>query len=86
METATQEKVYARYPFEYDGHAFISRVLVDSDIYNSLIKVGKDVFIQMNVDCLTELMGTGLTLNEIKARLYDLNKSGSEAFIELEQD
>jgi hypothetical protein len=86
MTTATQEKVYARYNFEYDGHAFVSRVQVGSSIHNALIRIGKDEFIKMNVDCLNELMGTGLTLNEIKAKLYELNKSGSKAFIELEQD
>jgi hypothetical protein len=86
METATKEKEYARYTFEYDGRAFISRVLVGSSIHNSIDKVGKDEFIKMNVDCLNQLMGAGLTINEIKAKLYELNKSGSKAFIELEQD
>ena len=85
METVTKPDgtKYAIYPFEFDGYKFISRVLVDSEIHKKIVNVPEHYFALMNVDCLAELVGTGKSLSEIKARLYEINKGGSSAIIEL---
>jgi hypothetical protein len=49
---------FAIYPFEFDGYKFVSRVLVDSELYSR-------------------------NLDDNKKRLYELNKNGSFAYIEL---
>jgi hypothetical protein len=85
MQTITKQNgvKFDIYPFEYDGYTFYSRVLVGSDIHTSVTNVPEEVFIQMNQDCLAELLGTGLPLDKIKERLYEINKYASSAYIEL---
>jgi hypothetical protein len=75
---------FAVYPFEYDGHKFISRVLADTDMFIRLQQVPEPTVIQWNQECLDSLMGKGLSLTEIKSKLYELNKGASAAYIELE--
>ena len=74
---------FAIYPFEFDGHNFISRVRMDSDIYKRVSNVPEHYFALMNQDCLRELLGMGKNLDEIKKRLYEINRGGSSALIEL---
>jgi hypothetical protein len=85
METRIKDDgtKFAIYPFEFDGRKFVSRVRMDSDIYKRVVNVSEHYFALMNIDCLAELVGTGKSLAEIKARLYEINKGGSSAIIEL---
>jgi hypothetical protein len=85
METVEKDNgtKFAIYPFEFDGHKFVSRVLVDSELYSRVVNVPEHYFALMNQQCLLELMGTGCNLDDIKKRLYELNKNGSFAYIEL---
>lgn len=85
METITKQNgmKFDVYPFEYDGYTFYSRVLVGSEIHASVTSVPEEMFIQMNQACLAELLGTGLPLDKIKERLYEINKDASSAYIEL---
>jgi hypothetical protein len=85
METRIKDDgtKFAIYPFEFDGHKFISRVLFNSEIHKKVTNVPEHYFALMNQQCLSELMGEGKSLDEIKARLYEINKGGSSALIEL---
>ena len=85
METITKQNgmKFDIFPFEYDGYIFYSRVLVGSEIHASVKRVPEEVFIKMNQDCLADLLGTGLSLDKIKERLYEINKHASSAYIEL---
>ena len=74
---------FAIYPFEFDGYKFISRVLVDSDLYKKVSNVPEYYFALMNEQCLRELMGEGKSLDQVKARLYEINKGAGHAYIEL---
>lgn len=74
---------YAIYPFEFDGYKFISRVLVDSDLYKKVSNVPEHYFALMNEQCLQELVGTGLNLEQVKAKLYEINRGAGHAYIEL---
>lgn len=82
----TTEKVYVTYPFSYDGYDFVSRVLVGSNIYQRVQQVSEATFIQINQECLQELMGPWFSLEEVKLKLIELNdNSGGNAYIELAQ-
>lgn len=88
METVVKEDgtKFELYPFEFDGYKFISRVLVDSSIHQRVKNVPEHYFALMNQQCLSELMGTGLTLEQVKAKLYEINRGGHHAIIELESE
>ena len=85
METAVKPDgtQFALYYFDFDGYKFVSKVRMDSDMYKRVSNVPEHYFVLMNKDCLAELVGTGKSLEQIKAKLYEINKGGSSAIIEL---
>jgi hypothetical protein len=76
--------MFREYEFQYKGFNFVSSVAVDSPMYQRIKSVPESVFIQMNLQCLEELLGsTPLNVNSINDRLKEMNAGGSQAFIAL---
>lgn len=69
--------------FQFDGHNFVSKVSPTADMMTSIRLAGDQAFIGMNIQCLTELIGLGKTLSEIKNELTYINQGGINAVIEL---
>lgn len=77
-------KMFREYEFEFRGFNFVSSVDVESKMYQSIKKLPEGVFVQMNLQALTELLAdTPMNLSAIDKRLEEMNKGGSYAFIEL---
>lgn len=71
------------FPFEFDGRSYVSRISVHYKNLHMIHAMGEEAFQEMNQQCLSELLGTGRSLNEIVARLVELNKGGTQLFIML---
>ena len=85
METWTYPDTtgWNEYPFNFDGYNFVSKVAPNADIMPQIKRVGIHNFIDMNIQALSELIGVGRTLSEIKENLAFINQGGIEAVIEL---
>lgn len=76
--------MYREYEFQFNGFNFISSVDVMSPMYQQIKKLPESVFIEMNLQALTELLAdTPMTIEAIKNRLIEANSGGTQAFIEL---
>lgn len=77
-------QMFREYEFIFHGFKFISSVDVMSPMYQQIKKLPEGVFVQMNLDCLSELLAdTPLSIDAIQKRLEVMNKGGSHAFISL---
>ena len=72
------------YPFEADGIKFISKVSPTSDFLHRIKMLPSGVFENMNRMAVLDLIGKGLSREEIAQELYRINKNGTHAVIELE--
>ena len=72
------------YPFEVDGIKFISKVSPTSNFLPRIKMLSDGVFEGMNRMAVIDLIGKGLSREEIVQELYRINKDGSHAVIELE--
>jgi len=72
------------YPFEVDGIKFISKVSPDSSFLPKIKMLPSGVFESMNRSAVLNLIGKGLSREEIAQELYRINENGSHAVIELE--
>lgn len=76
--------MFREYYFEFNGFNFVSSVDVMGNMYKSIKKLSEQEFIQMNLQCLTELLAdTPMNREAILKRLEVMNAGGSEAFISL---
>ena len=77
-------RMFREYEFEFNGFNFISSVDVESRMYQSIKKLPEGKFIEMNLQCLTELLAdTPMNIDSINKRLEVMNAGGSYAFISL---
>lgn len=72
------------YPFEVDGIKFISKVSPVSPFISRIKMLPSGVFESMNRSAVLDLIGKGLSREEIAQELYRINADGSHAVIELE--
>jgi hypothetical protein len=72
------------YSFEVDGIKFISKISPDSSFLPKIKMLPSGVFESMNRSAVLDLIGKGLSREEIAQELYRINKDGSHAVIELE--
>jgi len=72
------------YPFEVDGIKFISKISPDSSFLSRIKMLPSGVFENMNRSAVLDLIGKGLSREEIAQELYRINENGSHAVIELE--
>lgn len=76
--------MYREYYFDFNGFTFVSSVDTESTMYQSIKRMPEEMFIQMNLACLTELLAdTPMEVNAIRNRLEKMNEGGSYAFISL---
>lgn len=76
--------MFREYYFDFNGFTFVSSVDVESQMYQSIKKLPEGVFVQMNLQALTELLAnTPMEVNAIRNRLEKMNEGGSFAFISL---
>lgn len=80
----TQTVAFAIFPFTHKGHNFISKVAETSRFLAQIVNM-KEVFIEMNIAAINELMPNLETssTDEIKASLAYINDGGTEMFLEL---
>jgi len=72
------------YPFEVDGIKFISKISPHSSFMPKIKMLPSGVFESMNRSAVLDLIGKGLSREEIAQELYRINTDGSHAVIELE--
>ena len=70
------------FPFEVNGINYVSKVKPNSSMSKRITAVPEKIFISLNVDCVRELIGN-VSRDEAIAKLHELNKSASEAVIEI---
>jgi hypothetical protein len=76
--------MFREYEFQFNGFNFISSVNVESPMYQQIKQLPESIFIQMNLQALSELFkNTPMTIPAIKERLIEANAGGSQAFISL---
>jgi len=77
-------KAFREYEFQFNGFNFISSVDIESNMYQQIKKLPDGEFVEMNIQCLTELLaGVPMDILSIGKRLERLNAGGTYAFIEL---
>ena len=74
---------YTDYPFTAGGINFVSRIADHSPFVGALKNIPSDVFIQMNIEAITELIGdvSLLTRDELIAELDRVNEGATHSFI-----
>jgi hypothetical protein len=80
----TKEKQeFESFRFTFDGREYVSKVVVGTQMWHTVRKLPDGVFVQMNQQCLGELLGVGTTDEEVFTGLAKINEGGTQAFIEL---
>jgi len=76
-------ETYTDYPFTSNGVNFISRILDNSPFLGMIKKMPADVFTQMNIQAVTELIGdvSLLSTAELLAELERVNEGATHSFI-----
>ena len=79
---------YTDYPFTAQGVKFISRVYNNSPMANQIAMLPEDVFTQLNLQAITDLIGNAsvLTRNELEKELEEINAGWSTALILLDEE
>lgn len=80
-------KNYKDFPFNIDGVKFVSRVYLDSPLLSRIEGLPAGVFVELNIQALTELVGNAslLTNDELLVALEKINDGGTHAFIMLDK-
>ncbi len=71
------------FPFEVEGVNYVSKVANNSPFMARIKFLPAGVFESMNSNAVADLVGTGLTREQIIAKLNDVNAEASHAVIEL---
>jgi len=74
---------WAEFPFQVDGHEFVSKVDTASRMHSRIVTLPAGLFIQMNQGAIRELVDLTLSRQEIVDRLAFINEGASEAVIEI---
>ena len=74
---------YTDYPFTANGINFVSRIADNSPFVGMLKKVPAEVFQQMNIEAITEIIGDAslLTTAELLAELERVNEGATHSWI-----
>lgn len=82
-DTTTNE--WDSYPFSVDGVNFVSKIRKGSEFAMRLLFVPNEVFTQMNISAIREMIGSVATMtrSEILAELEINNRGGINAILEL---
>ena len=76
---------WASYPFEVNGVKFLSQVDPAGDIYAKVALLPKEIFEQMNINCVMNTIGNPATMtkSELIAELARVNEGASQALVVL---
>ena len=82
-DTTTNE--WDSYPFSVDGVNFVSKIRKGSDFAMRLLFVPNEVFVQMNINAIRDMIGdvSTVTRSEIISELARVNEGGKNAILEL---
>jgi len=69
-------------PFSVNGVNYLSKIKPESTMAKRIKVVPPQLFVEMNQGAVRELIGN-LSIQEIPARLYEINQGASEAVIEI---
>jgi hypothetical protein len=74
---------YTDYPFTSNGVNFISRIADHSPFLGAIKNLPADVFIQMNIQAVTEMLGDAslFTRDELLAELDRVNEGATHSWI-----
>lgn len=86
MTTINNPNGYVDFPFTTNGVDFISRIYFDSPNISAIERLPEGVFVQMNIEAITSLIGdvSLLTEAELVSELEKINAGGTHSFILLE--
>jgi hypothetical protein len=71
------------FPFEVDGVKFVSKISPTSPFMAKIATLPEGAFIAMNRMAVLDLVGKGLSREQIATELYRINEGGSHAVLEL---
>jgi len=71
------------FEFQVDGISFLSKIAPESPFMKKINALPAGVFISMNQSAVMDLVGKGLTRNEIAEQLYRINENASHAVLEV---
>lgn len=74
---------WAEFPFETQGHTFVSKLAPHSPFLKQVAFLPAGVFEQMNKEAIADLIGVGLTREQILEKLEHVNEGASHAVIEI---
>ena len=74
---------WAQFPFEIAGQNFVSKVAPHSPFLKQIANLPAGTFEQMNRSAVAELVGVGLSREEILTKLAHVNEGASHAVIEI---
>lgn len=74
---------WAQFPFETQGHAFISKVAPNSPFMKQIAILPAGMFETMNKGAIADLIGEGLTREQVLEKIAVVNEGASHAVIEI---
>jgi len=70
-------------PFEAQGQLFLSKLAPNSPFLRQIANLPAGMFEKMNASAVAELIGAGLTRDEIIEKIAEINEGASHAVIEI---
>ena len=83
MQHSLNTEGWAQFPFETQGHTFVSKVAPHSPFMKQIANLPAGMFETMNKGAIADLIGTGLTREEIISKIAYINENASHAVIEI---
>lgn len=83
MQHSLNTEGWAQFPFETQGYTFVSKLAPHSPFLKSIATMPAGMFEVMNKSAITDLIGTGLTREEIVNKIALINEGASHAVIEI---
>jgi len=71
------------FPFEAQGHQFLSKISTKSPLLKQINALPAGMFESMNRSAIAELVGSGLTREEVIQKLKFINEGASYAVVEI---
>jgi hypothetical protein len=74
---------WAQFPFETQGHTFVSKVAPHSPFMKQIATLPAGMFEVMNKGAIADLIGEGLTREQVLEKIAFINEGASHAVIEI---
>ncbi len=75
---------FVEFPFTYQGVNFVSKIAENNRYLPQIMMMGED-FIKMNIEAIQEIIPNlvSISIDELNARIDEINAGGTEMFLEL---